>query len=234
MPMQPELKIDWASITAARYACRHWHYSKTLPVGKLVKFGVWEDTQFIGVVLFSRGANRNMLKPYGLEQTQGCELTRIALADHKTPVSRILSICTRLLKRNFAGLRLVVSYADTNQGHTGGIYQASNWIYDYESSQDEMVINGKKIHRKSAFSKYGTSSVEKLKALGLNARFVKGGGGKHRYLLALDKAMLKLIQPLGMPYPKRDKQAMADHSHSTAAEHHRPSRSILTLASVNV
>ena len=233
MQMRPELKIEWATIASARYACRYWHYSKTLPVGKLVKFGVWEDNQFIGVVLFSRGANRNMLKPYGLDQTQGCELTRIALTSHQVPVSRILAICTRLLRQKYQGLRLVVSYADTNQGHIGSIYQASNWVYDFETCQDEMVINGQKIHRKSAFSKYGTSSVEKLKALGLNARFVKGGGGKHRYLLALDRAMKTIIQPLAKAYPKRVKQAMADHSHGTAVVRHQPTRSTLTLAGCN-
>jgi hypothetical protein len=28
-----------------------------------------------------------------------------------------------------AGIRLLVSYADLNQGHEGKIYQASNWYY---------------------------------------------------------------------------------------------------------
>jgi len=35
----------------------------------------------------------------------------------------------RKLKKHAKGLKLVVSYADFNQGHHGGIYQATNWIY---------------------------------------------------------------------------------------------------------
>jgi hypothetical protein len=34
MPVKPELKIDWASHEAAKYACENWHYSKCLPAGK--------------------------------------------------------------------------------------------------------------------------------------------------------------------------------------------------------
>jgi hypothetical protein len=56
-------------------------------------------------------------------------LTRIALTNHKAPVSRIMAITLRKLKKHAKGLKLVVSYADFNQGHHGGIYQATNWIY---------------------------------------------------------------------------------------------------------
>ena len=34
MSSRPELKIDWATHEAAKYACLHWHYSKTIPTGK--------------------------------------------------------------------------------------------------------------------------------------------------------------------------------------------------------
>ena len=90
MSTMPELKCDWATHEAAKYACEHWHYSKCLPVGKIFKIGAWEDGVFIGVVLFSRGANCNMAKPYGLDQTECVELTRIALRAHKHFVSEIM------------------------------------------------------------------------------------------------------------------------------------------------
>jgi len=43
-----ELKLDWCSYQAAKYAVENWHYSKCMPVGKLVKIGVWEDKKYIG------------------------------------------------------------------------------------------------------------------------------------------------------------------------------------------
>ena len=85
---KPTLKIDWATHEAAKYACEKWHYSRSVPVPPLVKIGVWENEKFVGVVIFSRGATPSLLRPFGLKQTEGCELTRIALTKHVTPVSR--------------------------------------------------------------------------------------------------------------------------------------------------
>jgi hypothetical protein len=38
-----DLRIDWATHAAAKYACENWHYSGCMPVGKLVKVGAWES-----------------------------------------------------------------------------------------------------------------------------------------------------------------------------------------------
>ena len=76
--------------------------------------------------------------------TECAELCRIALNKHVTPVSRILSIAIKMLKREMPGIRLLVSYADLNQGHEGKIYQASNWVFvgmtGYEAS---IMLKGK-------------------------------------------------------------------------------------------
>ena len=209
--MECELKIDWATHEAAKYACENWHYSKCLPVGKLVKVGVWEKGRFIGVVLFGRGANKNMLKPFGLNQDQGCELVRVALKKHITPVSRILSISLKMLKQSNKNLRMVVSYADSHQGHHGGIYQAGNWIYDNDVKLDGLIVNGKLMHRKSIYSKYGFNSVEKLKKIGINCKWATVKP-KHRYLMPLDKHMRKKIMFLAKPYPKRAQNIDSDVS----------------------
>ncbi len=197
--MKPELKIDWASHDAAKYACENWHYSKCLPVGKLVKVGAWEDGKFIGVVIFGRGANNNMLKPFGLEQDDGCELVRIALTKHETPVSKIMAVVIRFLKKSQPGLQLIVSYADPEQKHHGGIYQACNWIYTGPSDKAiEVFYKGKWSHKKTV-DDAGVDQTNLPK---------KVVSGKHRYLMPLDKDMSAKIAPLAKPYPKRVKQAM--------------------------
>ena len=206
-----DLKIDWASHKAASYACKNWHYSKSVPVGKLVKVGVWENKIFIGVVLFGRGANKNMLKPYNLNADQGCELVRIALTNHIAPVSKIMSIAISYLKKSNPKLELIVSYADSNQGHHGGIYQATNWIYAYTSKLDALIVNGKQVHRKTLYSRYGHSSVDKLTTAGFKVEKLSGQG-KHCYLMPLNKNIRKKIIPLSKPYPKRvKKQALENH-----------------------
>ena len=206
-----DLKIDWASHKAAKYACEKWHYSKCMPVGKLVKVGAWENEKFIGVVIFSRGANNNMLKPYNLKPDQGCELTRIALTKHKNYVSRILSLAIKFLYKANANLKLIVSYSDLDQSHHGGVYQATNWLYLGISCKDSYgrswIINGKKIHSKSIHSMGLKNSESVIKNKFPNAIKYKTKG-KHRYIYPLQDKDKYLH--LAKPYPKRQKQAMDD------------------------
>jgi hypothetical protein len=209
------LKIDWASHEAAKYACTNWHYNKCLPVGKLVKIGAWENDKFIGVVIFGRGANKSLGEPYKLDQTECCELVRIALTNHKTPVSRIMSIAIKLLKNIHKQLKLVISFADSEQNHHGGIYQATNWVYvGKTNSADEYLYKGKRWHGR-AFRK----------SLGSHLNYVnKGleivqGSQKHRYLMPLNDEMKTKISILSKPYPKRMKQAMVDTIDTAKVQH---------------
>lgn len=219
-----DLKIDWATHAAAKYACENWHYSGCLPVGKLVKVGAWEDGKFIGVVIFGRGATPNLGKPYGLDQTECVELVRIALRDHATPVSKIAAIAIRMLKKSNPNVRLIVSFADKSQGHHGGIYQAGNWVYSGEGQPATFyMVKGKLTHPRSIGAKKLPQNIKGARQLDTKAEAVEVLG-KHRYLMPLDKKICKRIIPLSKPYPKRDKQAMAD-TLGTAAGQHRPSRS---------
>ncbi len=205
MQTKTSLKIDWATHEAAKYACENWHYSRCMPVGKIVKIGAWESGKFIGVVLFSRGAAPNLLKRYGLTQFEGCELTRVALTKHLTPVSRILSVSIRFLKQQSPGLRLIVSFADPSQGHHGGIYQATNWTfngYQAEGGAREYLIDGKWVHTKSASIKFGTQSSAEIAKRYPHIKMRKVTR-KLRYLMPLDAEMRAKIVPLAKPYPKR-------------------------------
>ena len=190
-----DLRLDWCSYEAAKYAVEHWHYSKSLPASKNVYVGAWEDNQYIGCVIFGRGANNNMHKPFNLEMVECVELVRVALKEHKTPVSKIVSISIKMLKKQSKGVRLIVSYADPAQNHTGGIYQAGNWIYaGAVPCTPKYLVRGKWVHARQANSLLGST-------VGLESRPVPD---KHKYLFPLDDAMRKQIEPLRKPYPKRE------------------------------
>lgn len=201
--------MDWASHEAAEFACRHWHYSGCMPAGKTVKVGALESGRFIGVVIFGRGANNRLLSPYGLQQTEGCELTRVALQAHSTPVSRVVAIAIRFLRQQSPGMRLIVSFADPEQGHHGGIYQAGGWVYIGTSEpQKELVIGGRDTHKRSAHAIWGTASLEKLRRItGMHVEF-SALKFKHTYLPPLDQQLRERVAPLAKPYPKRPKWAM--------------------------
>ena len=204
MSNKPKLLVAPCEYKAAKYAVEHWHYSGCMPAGKTVKFGVWENDSFIGVIIFSRGAAIHIGTPYGLLQNEVCELTRMALNNHKVFTSQILAKAIKLLKNTHSDMRLIVSFADMSQNHCGGIYQATNWIYECSKEYHVYLVKGKMVHPKTLHSKYGygAQSLEWLQAnLDIDAKRVKNGV-KHKYLYPLDRAMRKQIEPLAQPYPK--------------------------------
>lgn len=202
-----DLRVDWATHEAAKYACENWHYSGCLPssLQKRVAVGAWENKKFVGVVVFGHGANPQIGSPYELTINECVELTRIALKpNHASQVSRIVRLALKFIKESQPKLRLIVSYADQAQGHHGGVYQAGNWIYvGSMKGVPSLLYKGKIWHAKALRTsfpnlKHSDSSVIKVPA-----------GDKHKYLMPLDEEMRKRILPLAKPYPKRVKQAMA-------------------------
>jgi hypothetical protein len=216
------LRLDWCSHEAAKYACEHWHYSEKIPPSKLAKIGIWENKQFIGVVIFGVGATRQLMQPYGLAPEQGCELVRIALRKHVAPVSKIGSIAIRMLKKQSPKLQLIASFADPEQGHEGSIYQAMNWVYAGKSiAAEEYLIRGKRYHGRTLRNGKPPHLTTKQYAATLDRQFqVIMGSSKHRYLYPLNDEMRKRIQPLAMPYPKRASEAGDDPTKGTAAVQH--------------
>lgn len=209
--MSVDLRVDWCSYQAAKYAVEHWHYSRTMPSGKIAKFGVWENGQYIGCVLFSLGTNKAINDNYRLSGMQACELTRVALKKHETPVSSIVSICVKMLKSQSLGLRLIVSYADPLHGHNGAIYQAMNWLYagnenrdsrnrSYRNAKSNRVITWRSMAALLVRSPF-SCNVEGAVKLGWEPLELIN---KHKYLYPLDRAMRKQIEPLRKPYPKRE------------------------------
>ena len=205
--MSADLRVDWCSYEAAKYAVEHWHYSKSFRIFPRITIGVWEGNKFVGSIIFAKGANNNLGSPYGLEPLECCELVRVALSPHVSFVSSALSRSIKLLQKNSPGLRLIVSFADKNQGHVGIIYQASNWIYTGETPPATAYVDkgGRVFHQREV-------SVSGIKPyFGEPRRVAKIADckrvtidGKHRYLYPLDRAMRKQIAPLAKPYPKRE------------------------------
>jgi len=111
-----------------------------------------------------------------------------------------------MLKNKSPQLRLVVSYADPNEEHHGGIYQASNWVYTGQTGADYQAIDpsgrvwhSRQVSRTGVSRQYGelrrVPKLEDCEIVPLE--------GKHRYLYPLDRAMRRQILPLAQPYPKR-------------------------------
>lgn len=205
------LRLDWCSHEAAKFAVANWHYSKTLPANKFVSIGAWELEQFIGAVLFSLGSGAATDgRKLGLGRFfEMAELQRVALKhSHVAPVSRVVAIALRFLKKQSPGIRVVVSFADPGEGHHGGIYQAGNWIYVGESApgREFLLTDGRWVHNRTIGKQWGSEAAARK----LLAGPVRKRPGKHKYLMPLDDEMRARIAPLAKPYPKRVRSIDSD------------------------
>ncbi len=207
------LQLSFCSHEAAKYAVMRWHYSRKMPNSKLVRVGVWEDDRYVGVVLYGCGANRHLARPFGLQPVQACELVRVALAPgRRHPTSRCLGHSLRMLREQSPGLKLVVSYADSDQGHVGTIYQATNWLYLGAASQSYLRVKGEVIHPRTLYDRYGRGgqSISWLRDhIDPKAERVPQGL-KHKYVYAFDRKLKKRLRAEALPYPKRAESVDSD------------------------
>jgi hypothetical protein len=132
--------------------------------------GCWEDGVFVGAVVFSRGACKDLATRFGFDQTEAVELTRIALARHQTPTTRIVAIALRLLKSANPGLQVVISFSDPAQSHngrshTGTVYRAGGWLFLGMTGAEALLrIGGVLRHRRTIISKHRTGAVPWLRS----------------------------------------------------------------------
>ena len=200
------LRLDFCSHEAAKHAVLRWHYSRTMPAAKLVRIGVWEEGRFVGAILYGSGANRHLSRPFGLQPTEACELVRVALAPgRRNPTSKCLAISLKLLQKQSPGLKLIVSYADTKEGHLGVIYQATNWIYLGAHTQPYLKVRGRIEHPRSLYDRYGPGG-QQIGWLRENVdpkaqRVVMPD--KHKYVYAFDPELRESLAKDSLPYPKR-------------------------------
>jgi len=193
-----DLRVDWATYEAAKYACENWHYSRCTPKFKQLWIGAWEGGRFIGVVSFGRSSTPYLGTAYGLETTECAELTRIALRQHRAPVSRIMAIAINMVKKQSSGMRLLVSLADGAQGHHGGVYQATNWVYVGRSSTLTQYYFREKWRNDTSLMRFLKQNPSQKELL--PSRVI---AGKHKYLMPLDSEMRERVSVLARPYPKR-------------------------------
>jgi hypothetical protein len=117
---------------------------------------------------------------------------------------------TRLVSKAMGWIRgkksadLLLSLADIEEDHHGGIYQACSWVYG--GTRDERLdgfnIGGQFVPARTCNHRYGTSSVEAMTKLGGVPHF---DAGKHLYWKALTKAGMQQAINMGLrsfPYPK--------------------------------
>lgn len=138
------------------------------------------------------------------------ELTRLVCLDGygKNLESYAIGQSFDWLRKNDPRVKVLVSYADPEQSHTGGIYRATNWVYqgcgatklmpDFSLKLEE---GGMWMHSRTVSSKFGNKSIENLaKRIG-HTFWRKEETAKHRYIYFLcgKKEKKQMINNLKIP-----------------------------------
>ena len=187
----------------------HRHYAKRMPPISYA-FGLFDGADLIGIVTY--GVPSSSPLRAGLCGTEMInrvlELNRLVCnSDQKNTASRLVGGSLRLLPTP----SIVVSFADTEQGHIGYIYQATNFIYTgLSAKRTNWKIKGME-------HLHGATIADKSRGQESRADYMRQTYGddfylqdrprKHRYIYFIGtkrqkKEMLaKLRYPI-LPYPK--------------------------------
>jgi hypothetical protein len=147
------------------------------------------------------------------------ELTRLWIEDGygKNIESYCIADSFRQINKDYPIIKCILSYADSEVGHTGKIYQATGFIYQGDNYIDvalmpnySVSLSGppdyKWIHSRTVFSKWKTHNVDKLKQRICRTFWRKKESGKHRYIKFIsnkieNKKLVKHLKHPSHPYP---------------------------------
>ena len=186
------------------------HYSKTFPSAELC-LGFYVKEKLNAVIVYGKSATARMADSLPGEYL---ELVRLFSFDWagKNMESYSIGQIIKFIKKNLPNVKVLISFADPEQGHLGKVYQATNWLYCGLSQPDEWyIVDDKKIHPRSMVAKFGTRGGKKLKEMGIDFERKKLHG-KHRYIYLLGKSKKenrKLKQELQyeiLSYPKENNE----------------------------
>lgn len=197
------VKTDKKTCDAFVLAKHYSHRSTMFWVG----FALVEDGKIQGVCVFGQPSptiNRCAFKDRNFRLY---ELARLVVQTKtKNASSFLVSTALKMLEPKPCA---VISYADSEQGHCGFIYQATNWIYTGAPIGHEKlyIVDGKRVHAMSLYDKGITDPSRWAKEN--NIQVVKPHP-KHRYFYFVgskhQKAKMRasLVYPVVPEYPKQD------------------------------
>ena len=201
-------QIDYASAMSVVVEKHYLHRKAPCSIA----FGLFDaDSSLKGVICYGTPSSAPLRRGLaGKENASNVvELTRLWVCD-SVPRNGESFLISRTVAR--AGKEIVVSFAEIQQGHTGIVYQAANWMYTgLSAKRTNWTIDGVTSHCQTLADKYTAVEIrEKFgKSFSLQPR-----PRKHRYvfIVANRRRRKELIASLRypiLPYPKAIKTPVA-------------------------
>jgi len=184
------------------------HYAKRFP-SITYAFGMFENNDLIGIVTYGTPASSTLRRGVAGNDyiDKVIELNRLVLKyNRKNEASRLISKSLKMLPKS-----IVVSFADTEQGHVGYVYQACNFMYTgLSAKRTDWKIKGKE-------HLHGQTIADEFRGIENRAKairqkygddfYLKERSRKHRYVYIVGsktfkKKALKSLKYDIMNYPK--------------------------------
>jgi len=195
--------------------CEKWvvakHYSRRASIF-WAGFGLEIDGLIQGVIVYGQPSPPIQKHAFRDRDFQLFELSRLVIQTRqKNAASFLVGNSLKMLPAPCS----VVSYADSEQGHSGIVYQATNWIYTgaTKSHDKAYLIDGKRVHPMTLRDRGITDPTRWAKENGIQT---VPPMDKHRYFQLVGdrrqrRAMLaKLAYPVIQDYPKCDQSRYDD------------------------
>tara|TARA_B100001094_G_C18129439_1_gene771389 strand:- start:934 stop:1560 length:627 start_codon:yes stop_codon:yes gene_type:complete len=193
-----DFTVELVNHNAIRSFVRKHHYSgSTRGLHISYCFGLYSPDgpfglpRMIGVMIYGEPAMPDVSKKYCPDNPDiVIELNRLCCIDDtpKNTESYFIGKTLRWLKNN-TKYRVIISFADPNQGHEGTIYKATNFKhYGMTEKARSVMIDGKRLHERMLTKKCPKGDE-------IRRRIKNGGAGieitklppKHIYVKSLDR-----------------------------------------------
>ena len=153
IPTSPlQYLIEPITHAEAKLFVESWHYSKRIPTGKNISFGVRRDGSLYAVIVYGIGVNPYQASFLGVDKVM--EIKRMCRREPKEdyPLSRFIALTTNMLKKMYA-FNAIVAFADPEHGHEGTVYKAAGYEYRGTTNAEFHLVeeDGTIRHRRFAF-----------------------------------------------------------------------------------
>ena len=180
------------------------HYAKRWPSISYA-YGLFRDGVMVGCVTYGTPASSPLRNGLAGKENASCvlELNRLCLRDNlKNEASKLVGGSLRMLPKG----KIIISFADTEQGHRGIVYQACNFTYHgLSAKRTDWKVRGKE-------HLHGQTIADEFRGVKNRAQAMRDKYGddfylrprprKHRYIFLHGAKLWKKRMKKNLRYPQ--------------------------------
>lgn len=184
------------------------HYARRWPSISYA-FGLFKRSELIGIVTYGTPPSAPLRRGIAGDSYKAdiLELNRLCLKhNEKNEASMLIAGSLKQLPKG----KIIISFADTSQGHQGVVYQAANFIYcGLSAKRTDWKIRGKEhLHGQTVADEFrGTANrAEAMRMKYGDDFYLEPRPRKHRYIYIVGsksykRQVLKELKYAILPYP---------------------------------